>query len=58
MRYMFNALYHQAEKLVTGEIPKKEYNQSPYTNPKVDREQTRRDLDALREKRKAESNTD
>lgn len=55
---MFNAWYQQAEKLESGEITKEEYDQWRYTYPKMEWEQTRRDLDALREKRKAESNTD
>jgi len=55
---MFNAWYQQAEKLESGEITKEEYDQWRYTYPKMEAEQTRRELDALREKRKAENNTD
>ena len=55
---MFNAWYQQAEKLESGEITKEQYDQWRYTYPKMEWEQTRRDLDALREKRKAENNTD
>ena len=55
---MFNAWYQQEEKLESGEITKEEYDQCRYTYPKMEWEQTRRNLDALREKRKAESNTD
>ena len=53
-----NAWYQQAEKLESGEITKEEYDQWRYTYPKMEAEQTRRELDALREKRKAENNTD
>ena len=55
---MFNAWYQQAEKLESGEITKEEYDQWRYTYPKMEAEQTRQELDALREKRKAENNTD
>ena len=55
---MFNAWYQQAEKLESGEITKEQYEQWRYTYPKMEWEQTRRDLDALREKRKAENTTD
>lgn len=55
---MFNAWYQQAEKLESGEITKEEYDQWRYTYPKMGAEQTRQELDALREKRKAENNTD
>ena len=50
--------YQQAEKLESGEITKEEYDQWRYTYPKMEAEQTRQELDALREKRKAENNTD
>ena len=52
---MFNAWYQQAEKLESGEITKEEYDQWRYTYPKMEAEQTRQELDALREKRKAEN---
>ena len=55
---MFNTWYQQAEKLESGEITKEQYDQWRYTYPKMEWEQTRRDLDALREKRKAENTTD
>ena len=55
---MFNTWYQQAEKLESGEITKEQYDQWRYTYPKMEAEQTRRELDALREKRKAENNTD
>lgn len=42
----------------SGEITKEQYDQWRYTYPKMEWEQTRRDLDALREKRKAENTTD
>ena len=55
---MFNTWYQQAEKLESGEITKEQYDQWRFTYPKMEWEQTRRDLDALREKRKAENTTD
>lgn len=55
---MFNTWYQQAEKLESGEITKEQYDQWRYTYPKMEWEQTRRDLDALREKPKAENTTD
>ena len=55
---MFNAWYQQAEKLESGEITKEQYDQWRYTYPKMEWEETRRELDALREKRKAENTTD
>ena len=46
------------KKLESGEITKEEYDQWRYTYPIMEAEQTRQELDALREKRKAENNTD
>ena len=43
---------------ILSEITKEQYDQWRYTYPKMEWEQTRRDLDALREKRKAENTTD
>lgn len=54
----FQQWYQQEKKLENGEITKEQYDQWRYTYPKMEAEQTRRELDALREKRKAENNTD
>ena len=50
--------FQQEQKLQSGEITKDQYDQWRYTYPKMEVERTRRDLDALREKRKAENTTD
>ena len=44
---MFNAWYQQAEKLESREITKEQYDQWRYTYPKMEAEQTRRELDIL-----------
>lgn len=49
--------FQQEQKLQSGEITKDQYDQWRYTYPKMEVEQTRRDLDALLEKRKAENDT-
>lgn len=54
----FQKWYQQEKKLENGEITKEQYDQWRYTYPKMEAEQTRRELDALLEKRKAENNTD
>ena len=52
---MFNAWYQQAEKLESGEITKEEYDQWRYTYPKMEAEQTRRELDILRTKQNTDN---
>ena len=48
----------QEQKFQFDEITKDQYDQWRYTYPKMEVQRTRRDLDALREKRKAENSAD
>ena len=58
---LYDMLYQwlqQEQKLQSGEITKDQYDQWRYTYSKIEVQRTRRDLDALREKRKAENSAD